>query len=260
VGAFVKLGLEPRRHSGPGPVCPGGAPGKSKGHRNVRGLTLQGIHAVKEMMKRGMIVDIDHMSHHSAEKTLEIGEQFGYPIVSGHNGVRGQAGSNAESGRTRKQLERISKLHGMFGLGSDGVGRSAFASQYQTAMNIMGYPTADPSKAVYRNGAISFGTDLNGLVKGPIPGGGNRVQYGAFAKSTTGSKTWDYNTEGVAHYGMMADFVVDLRTAASTEYTGAEGIPLGVVGEELVTNHLNRSANYFWQMWQLIEAKKGGVQ
>ncbi|MEO8089650.1 MAG: membrane dipeptidase [Gemmatimonadales bacterium] len=260
-GAFVKLGLDPLRHSGPGPVCPGGAPGKSKGHRNVRGLTLQGIAAIKQMMKRGMIVDIDHMSQHSAEKTLEIAEQFGYPIVSGHSGVRGYAGADAENSRTRKQLERISKLHGMFGLGSDGVNRSAFANQYQNAMNIMGYPNADPSKAVYRNGAISFGTDLNGLVKGPIPGGGDRVKYGAaFAKSTTGSKTWDYNTEGVAHYGMMADFVVDLRTAASNEYTGAEGIPLGVSGEELVSNHLNRSANYFWQMWLQAEARKGSVQ
>lgn len=259
-GAFVKLGLDPLRHSGPGPVCPGGAPGKSRGNRNARGLTLQGIFAIKAMMKRGMIVDIDHMSHHSAEKTLEIGEQFGYPIVSGHSGIRGYAGADAENSRTRKQLERISKLHGMFGLGSDGVSRSAFASQYQTAMNVMGYPTADPSKAVYRNGAISFGTDLNGLVKGPIPGGGDRVKYGAFAKSTTGSKSWDYNTEGVAHYGMMADFVVDLRTAASNEYTGAEGIPLGVSGAELVDNHLNRSANYFWQMWVLAEARKGNVQ
>jgi hypothetical protein len=25
-------------------------------------------------------------------------------------------------------------------------------------------------------------------------------------------------------------------------------------------NHLNRSANYFWQMWELIEARKGSVQ
>jgi microsomal dipeptidase-like Zn-dependent dipeptidase len=259
-GAFVKLGLDPFRHSGPGPVCPGGAPGKSKGHRNARGLTLQGIFAIKAMMKRGMIVDIDHMSHHSAEKTLEIGEQFGYPIVSGHSGIRGYAGADAENSRTRHQLERISKLHGMFGLGSDGVDRSAWANQYQAAMNIMGYPTANPSKAIYRNGAISFGSDLNGLVKGPIPGGGDRVKYGAFAKSTSGSKSWDYNSEGVAHYGMMADFVVDLRTAASNEYTGAEGIPLGVSGAELVDNHLNRSANYFWQMWQLIEARKGNVQ
>ena len=262
VGAFVKLGLDPFRHSGPGPVCPGGGVGKSKGHRNMHGLTQQGIYAIKEMMKLGMIVDIDHMSHLSAEKTLEIGEQFGYPIVSGHTGIRGpQEGANAENSRTRSQLARISKLHGMFGLGSDGVSKSTWARQYQTAMNIMGYPTADPTKAVYRNGAISFGSDLNGLVKGPMPGGLSRtaMYVGGFQPSSSGTKTWYYDTEGVAHYGMMADFVVDLRTAASNEYTGAEGIPLGVTGADLVDNHLNRSANYFWHMWELIEARKGNV-
>jgi microsomal dipeptidase-like Zn-dependent dipeptidase len=251
--AFLKLGLDPLRRSGPGPAC--------QGHRNKRGLTLQGIHAIKQMMKRGMIVDIDHMSHNSAERTLEIAEQFQFPIVSGHSGIRGQAGANAENSRTRKQLERISKLHGMFGLGSDGVSRSAWAGQYQTAMNVMGYQSADTMKAVYRNGAVSFGTDLNGLVKGPMPGGGNRVVYDAsFPKSASGSKSWDYNTDGVAHYGMLADFVRDVRTAPSNNSTGPGGVPLGVVGSELVDDHLNRSANYFWQMWERIEARKGNVQ
>jgi hypothetical protein len=250
--AFVKIGLDPLRRSGPGPAC--------QGHRNKRGLTLQGIHAIKQMMKRGMIVDIDHMSHNSAEGALEIAEKFQFPIVSGHSGIRGQGGANAENSRTRRQLERISKLHGMFGLGSDGVSRSTWASQYQTAMNVMGYPNADTTKAVYRNGAVAFGTDLNGLVKGPMPGGGNRVVYTAsFPKSSSGSKSWDYNTDGVVHYGMLSDFVMDVRTASSTGYTGAQGVPLGVAGAELVDNHLNRSANYFWQMWARIEARKGNI-
>ncbi len=262
VGAFVKLGLDPLRRSGPGPTCPPAGQGsKSKGHRNVRGLTGLGVFAIKQMMQRGMIVDIDHMSNHAAEKTLELAEQFQYPIVSGHNGIRGYAGSNSENNRSRRQLERISKLHGMFGLGTDGAHRSAWAGQYQRAMNVMGYPDADPSKAVYRNGAVVFGTDLNGLVKGPMPGGGNRVQYGSnFPKSSSGSKSWDYNTDGVAHYGMMADFVKDVRTAPASEGTSSQGVPLGVSGEDLVDNHLNRGANYLWQMWQLIEARKTSVQ
>ena len=261
-GAFVKLGLDPLRRSGPGPECPpAGAGTKSKGHRNVRGLTPQGIYAIKQMMKRGMIVDIDHMSDHAAEGTIQLGEQFDYPLVSGHNGIRGVAGSHSENNRSRRQLERISKLHGMFGLGTDGVHKSAWANQYQRAMNIMGYPDADPSKAVYRSGAIAFGTDLNGLVKGPQPGGGSRVAYSAaFPRSSAGSKTWDYNTDGVVHYGMMADFVVDVRTAPSTGSTSSQGVPLGVTGNELVDDHLNRSANYFWQMWELIEARKARVQ
>jgi hypothetical protein len=94
-----------------------------------------------------------------------------------------------------------------------------------------------------------------------MPGGGNRVVYDAsFPKSTSGSKSWDYNTDGVAHYGMLADFVRDVRTASSNNSTGPGGVPLGVVGSELVDDHLNRSANYFWQMWERIEARKGNVQ
>jgi hypothetical protein len=148
----------------------------------------------------------------------------------------------------------------MFGLGSDGAHAYAWARLYQSAMIDMGYMSADTLKANYRVGAVSFGTDLNGLVKGPPPGGGNRVKYGAaFPMSTSITKSWDYNKEGVAHYGMLADFVMDVRTAPSNGYTGAGGFPLGVTGAELVDNHLNRSANYFWQMWMQIEARKGLV-
>jgi hypothetical protein len=252
-GAFIKLGLDPFRHSGPGPNC--------QGHRNRRGLTQQGIFAIKQMMKRGMIVDIDHMSQHSAEGALDIAEQFGYPIVSGHTGIRGQGGGDAENSRTRSQLQRISRLHGMFGLGSDGVTRSAWATQYQTAMDIMGYHSRDTTTAIYRNGAIAFGTDLNGLVKGPVPGGVNSVAYDStFPPSSSGTRTWDYNTEGVVHYGMLADFVRDIRNAPSNNLFGPGGVPLGVNGSDLVDNHLFSSANYFWQMWVQIEARKGSVQ
>ena len=56
---------------------------------------------IKEMMKRGMIVDIDHMSNKRAEGTLEIAEKFDFPVVSGHSGIRGQGGANAENSRTQ---------------------------------------------------------------------------------------------------------------------------------------------------------------
>lgn len=257
--SLIKLGIDPFRHPGAPPVCPDG-PAKSRGHRNQRGLTPVGIMAIKEMMKRGMIIDIDHMSQKSADMTLQIAEDFGYPVVSGHTGIRGLAGSDAENSRTPAQMARISKLHGMFGLGSDGAHAYGWAGLYQSAMRNMGYLSTDPAKATYENGAVSFGTDLNGLVKGPQPGGGNRVVYGPeFRMSTSGAKFWNYNTEGVAHYGMLTDFLVDVRTAPSNGYSSG-GMPLGVDGKELVNHHLFRSANYFWEMWQRIEARKGAVQ
>jgi len=257
--SLIKLGIDPFRHPGAPPTCPGGLPNKSGGHRNALGLTAAGVIAIKEMMKRGMIVDIDHMSQKSADATLDLAESFGYPVVSGHTGIRGLGGSNAENSRTPVQMQRISRLHGMFGLGSDGAHAWTWAGLYQSAMLAMGYLNIDPAKATYENGAVSFGTDLNGLVKGPKPGGGTQVQYGpAFPISRTMTRTWDYNTEGVAHYGMLADFLVHVRTAPSNGYQSG-GVPLGVAGDELVNHHLFRSANYFWEMWQRIEARKGAV-
>jgi hypothetical protein len=258
---FVKLGLNPFVQPPPSPVCPGGQPNKSSGHRNMLGLTNAGAQLIKELMKRGMIVDIDHMSQKSADSTLDIAESFGYPIMSGHAGIRGWQGASAENSRTPLQLQRISRLHGMFGLGTDGVYSRAWAQAYQLAILKMGY--LNPAIANYQNGAVAFGTDLNGLVKGPMPGGSaNRVVYDAtFPKSgTSGSvKTWDYNSEGVAHYGMLADFIKDVRTAPSNGYVGANGQQLGVAGPDLVDNHLMRSADYFWHTWQQAEAMKGNV-
>ena len=106
--------------------------------------------AIKEMMKRGMIVDIDHMSNKSAEATLAMAEGFHYPVVSGHTGIRGQGGSNAENSRTRPQLERIAKLHGMFGLGSDGAHAWQWARLYQTRHDRHGLPQCRPAQGELR--------------------------------------------------------------------------------------------------------------
>jgi microsomal dipeptidase-like Zn-dependent dipeptidase len=256
--SLLKLGIDPFRHPGAPPTCPNG-PGKSIGHRNALGLTPAGEIAIREMMKRGMIIDIDHMSQKTADAVLDIAEGYGFPVVSGHTGIRGLAGSNAENSRTPRQMERISKLHGMFGLGSDGASAWGWSRLYQSAMLTMGYLDRDTAKATYENGAVSFGTDLNGLVKGPMPGGAAQVVYNsAFLKSTTGTKSWDYNTDGVAHYGMLTDFLKHVRLAPSNGYQSG-GVPLGVAGDELVSHHVFRSANYFWQMWERIEARKSSV-
>jgi hypothetical protein len=76
--------------------------------------------------------------------------------------------------------------------------------------------------------------------------------------SSSGTKSWDYNSEGVAHYGMLPDFIQDVRTTPALP-SGADPGPRGITGPALVDQHLFRSANYFWQMWEQIEARKGGV-
>jgi hypothetical protein len=252
VVAFNRVGLNPFEHSGSGPTCPpsfqpSGEPAKSSGHRNALGLTALGEIAIKEMMKRGMIIDIDHMSQKTADATITIAEQYGYPLVSGHNAIRGETGGDAENSRTPLQLQKLSKLHGMFGLGSDGVHAPDWERLYGKAVIHMGFMNFD-------KGAVAFGTDLNGLVRGPQPGGSlsgsssGVVAYSAtFPMSSSGTKTWDYNTEGVAHYGMLPDFIAHVRSVSGNSM-------------DLVDKHLFRSADYFWHMWERIEAQKVKVQ
>src|SRR5213594_146819 len=120
------------------PGCP------QTGHRNGRtptGLTLFGELAVKAMMKLGMIIDIDHMSHRATERVLQIAEDIpggGYPLMSGHAGIRNHSGEHffsSERSRTRPQLQRIARLHGMFGLTTREADAYDWAKQYIDATN-----------------------------------------------------------------------------------------------------------------------------
>jgi hypothetical protein len=80
---------------------------------------------------------------------------------------------------------------------------------------------------------------------------GGRVQYGTgpntIPMSTDGTKNWSYNTQGVAHYGMLWDFLQDVRF-------GAAG------GAALVDNNLMYGADYFYHTWQIAETQSAKVK
>lgn len=110
----------------------------------------------------------------------------------------------------------------MAGIGSAKLAADQWLSLYSQVIHAMGAPSV-----------AGFGTDLDGLefampvrallyppgVRCPPPPNGpvlcvvslSSVQYGTqafpFDRSTDGNKTWDYNRDGVAHYGMLPDSV-----------------------------------------------------
>ena len=198
---------------------------------NTRTLTTEGEIAIKEMMKLGMLIDIDHMSQLAANRTLAIAQAVpngGYPIASGHNELRGEGGS--ENARTPDQLRTIGRLKGMVGVGCEGMDAHEFTRRYAEMASLTG-------------GRAGIGTDLNGLVKAPPPRRGSRVVYDAsFPKSRSGNKEWDYNVDGVAHYGMLADYVRDMRTAPN--------------GNAVVEGAFMDAAEVFAEMWARAEAQK----
>jgi uncharacterized delta-60 repeat protein len=249
------------------------------GHVNARspnGLTSLGEFALKAMMKRGMIIDIDHMSDRAANRALALANfsPGGYPLMSGHTGIRERNSShlNAENARTKAQLAQVACLGGMFGLGTDGIGAYKWAGAYAEIYEIMrrafapggACPQATPLGVSF----VALGTDMNSLVRTPPPtmidtGGlpprftdiynpSNPINVGLppLSKSTTGFRTWDYNFDGVAHYGMYVDFLRDVRTWGGTAT---------LTGHQIVDDQVMYAAENFYRMWLKAETQKTQV-
>ncbi len=220
------------------------------GHVNVRGLTDNfGETAIEEMMRLGIIIDLDHMSERTMSRVIEIAENTGdgYPLVFGHNGLREPPipGGDAVSERSApaQLIERASALGGMFGIGSADSTPAEFIEKYRKVWAIMG------------DRGVAIGTDVNGFEKLPkyreecTPGqfaslsDGFYQAFGAetgLSKSQTRNRTWDYVVDcGVSHYGLMPEFLFDIK-----RFHGGED----------VYNNLMLNADRFAQMWQKIEA------
>lgn len=158
-------------------VFPGPAAVCSSGQRNSRALTANGIKGIREMMRLGMLIDIDHMSQDAVDQTLALAEAVkpgGYPLNSGHNNVRGAGQPVSERALTVKQYQRIGALHGMAGVGSSGQTAAAWLTLYNQVTTAMG------------PGAVAgFGTDTNGFGLGMPPRPGPEMQVVANPANAT---------------------------------------------------------------------------
>ncbi|GGS27492.1 discoidin domain-containing protein [Actinokineospora fastidiosa] len=173
-------------------------------HCNVHGLSALGEHMVRGMMERGMLIELDHMSVKAADRTLDILEEADYPgVVSSH------------SWSDPKLFPRIYALGGM--VAQYGHGAGAFAEEWRRS---------EPVRDQYGVDGYGFGIDANGI--GGLPGpraGGDPVTYPFTSadgsvrveRYTMGERTWDMNTDGMAHYGLMPDWIEDIRKVAGAE-------------------------------------------
>jgi len=225
------------------------------GHVNDAGLTGLGKYAITEMMKLGLLIDIDHMSDRSQADTLEIAERptNKYPLNIGHNGIRKPGASERHA--LRATVERIAKLGGVFGIGTaDSEEHHSDAKSFITSFNevwsVMGHDGGSPR--------VAMGTDVNGMERLPRATSGLSAssfysdhffddipdnQEENFQQCRTGTRTWDYTLLGVAHYGLIADFVRDIRKR-----------------DLFVQQHLMESAEYFAQMWEKADLQKTSIQ
>jgi hypothetical protein len=216
----------------PAPTCTIPIRGESgrTGQKNARGMQPIGGYAVTHMMHKSIMIDIDHMSQHTVDSALMIATRFMYPVNSGHTGVRDP--NATENQRLYSTLHKVSSLGGMFGVGWSGQNANDWIGNYRKGI-----------RGMFGKG-VCFGSDANSFVYTPAPRPGSRVTYFAgFEKPQSFGKQWDYNRDGMAHYGMVRDFIRDLRLMGASE--------------ELKV--LYSSAQQFYLMWQKCEQQSRGV-
>ncbi len=209
----------------PGPVCQG------------TGLTMLGEFLIEEMMARGMILEIDHLPRRSYARAFEMMEAADYPAAGTH-------GLNAGGA--------------LYALG--GVSKSGFGTCRGTEPATVDDGWQARIALIEANGgypAEGFGLDLNGFAgaRGPRfgPASGctdqsDPVTYPftsyagdvTFEPPTLGERSIDFNTEGLAHLGLLPELIEDVRGD-------------GVTDAEL--EPFFRSAEGYVRMWEKAEAR-----
>ncbi|MFJ1969982.1 discoidin domain-containing protein [Streptomyces sp. NPDC087903] len=198
---------------------------------NTRGLTALGEYAVRGMMKRKMMLEIDHMSVKATGRVLDIFEAAAYPgVISSHSWM------------DLNWTERVYSLGGFVAQYMHG--STAFATEAKRTNAL---------REKYDVG-YGFGTDFNGIGDHPAPRGADaadKVTYpfrsvdggSVIDRQTTGQRTFDLNTDGAAHVGMIPDWIEDIR----------------LVGGQDVVDDLFRGAESYLGTWGAAEQHQAGV-
>ncbi len=190
---------------------------------NTIGLSKLGEHAVRSIIDREMIFDPDHMSVLGRNQALNLVESRHYSgIVSSH------------SWSTPNALPRIYRLGGVVTPSSSEA--DGFVHEWQ-------HLRQEYSGRQYFG--VGYGADMNGFAGQPgprDPAAGPQVSYPFKSldgetrvhAQQSGSRVYDINADGVAHYGLYPDWYEDVR----------------LVGGGAVARDLRRGAEAYLQMWE----------
>jgi len=253
----------------PPPLCQytgqGGRPGgttacyPAKPQCNARWLTPIGVYTYQKLMEQGMIFDYDHLEVAMKTQVMEMAEaqRIPFPFVSTHGTFGGTTNDQA-----KRTLKNGGHLYPSIGSTRGFLGDMAETRQLAIeagSTHLFGF---------------GFGTDTDGLSGQMGPRGeiaaGKEVKYPFTLFSTApftqlqdfaGAKpvvfaqpeernvagqgrTWHQDMDGNAHYGMMADFVEEMRQEATPQ--------------EMQT--LFNSAEVYLRTWEITEDSAAAIQ
>lgn len=203
------------------------------------GLTALGETLIRELMQRGMIIEVDHFPRRAYARVFEILEEYDYPAAGTHG------------------LNYDGRVYSIGGLSKGNLGRCRNPDRPGSMADSL-LRRFELSLANGGDGAEGFGFDLNGFAGAPGPRfGPNSVcgtpqedpltyPFRSYAGDVTfhaprvGNRTIDFNTEGMAHIGLMPELIEDARRD-------------GVTDAQL--EPLFRSAEAYLRMWERAEAR-----
>ena len=147
-------------------------------HCNQRDLTPMGEYVINKMIDRNFLIEIDHMDELTADSAMDVIESREYPgVVNSHGGW--------SSNPTVARMKAVGGAVGFNKSSSSGTG---------------------------------LGSDINGLSSQPGPGA-TQISYPfksrdgrvRFTREVYGQRTFNFNTDGVATYGLWIDWLEMLR-------------------------------------------------
>ena len=217
-------------------------PGVSN-HCQRAGLTPLGEFLIRQLMLKGMIIELDHLPRKSYKRAFELIQANDYPAAGTHGN------------------DNFGRLYTLGGISTGGF--STCRSPGARATVDDGYQ--QKVQRIRDNGgfpALGFGFDLNGFAGAPGPRFGpghcgtpqtDPVTYPftsyagdvTFSQSKVGQRTLDFNTEGMVHIGLLPDWIEDIRRD-------------GVSDTEL--EPLFKSAEGYIRMWEKAEDRGAALR
>ena len=203
-------------------------------HCNQHGITPLGVYLVNRMIDKHMLIELDHMSDLTSTAVMDIVEARNYSgVISSHSWM-----ADGKNGEVHRDTRRLIEAGGFTApYNSDANSIQGSISRYLDIVE----------QTPYWPG-VGFGTDMSGLggQAGPrYDVDSNPLQYPftsefgiTFDKQKSGNRVFDLNKDGIAHYGLVADHLEDIREQAPQRIY------------EAVMN----SAEAYLQMWERADA------
>ncbi len=208
---------------------------------NARWTTPIGNFMFDELMKKGIIIEVDHLELEMKSELIEKAAAItpAYPLVSTHGGHGGIS--------TQQAQDMLAGGGLIYPYKPNGEGFSAFVEKVRDVMpanydypfavgygadtNGLGGQAGPQSEAISYPFTLFEGTDWAGVL-----GDGIEVAPLTFEISQVpeSGRQFDINSEGQSHYGLVADFVEQVRVTGGNEALKA----------------LYNSAETYLQMWE----------